>query len=78
MAAATIVYLLYIISGFSGPTTGGDLTLVASYPTKEACEAARDPLDSQIKQTEKSKIVICVSNTDLDEFVIKAASPYIK
>ncbi len=77
MAATTIVYLLYILSGFSGPTTGGNLILVASYPTKEACETVRGPLDTQVKQTDKTKIVICVSNTDLDEFVIKAATPYI-
>ena len=79
LAAAAVVYILYIMSGFMGPTTGGDFLSIASFPTKDACETARTALAADVKQSSsRDKLPVCISTTDLDAFAEKVATPYIK
>ena len=79
MAAATIVYFLYILSGFMSSTSGGEFISVASFPTQEACEATRTSFATQLKAAKSNdKLAVCISSTDLDNFAEKVATPYIK
>lgn len=77
-ATATVVYFLYILSGFMDPTSGGDLFKVATFQTQAACDADQAALEAQLKAEQSNdKIDICISSADLNAFLEKAAGPYI-
>jgi hypothetical protein len=62
-----IAFILFVTSNSAMP----DLTALAVYATKEACEAAAEQVKSALKTGEDGKPVFCISSDSLTEMAQK-------
>ena len=65
---AAIVYLLFAIS--IGPMPP-DLTALAQFDSKEACDAAAAPIQDALSKGTNAKMLLCVSSDSLKDLVRK-------
>ena len=59
---AAIAFILFVVSGNAAP----DLTALAAYPTKEACETAALSVSDTLSKGEDGKKVVCLSTDSLN------------
>lgn len=72
---AAVVYLLFALSTGSAPP---DLTALAQYDTKDACDAAAKQVTDALMSGTDGRIVLCVASDTLRDLARKNGLPGVK
>ena len=68
MAAATVIFILYVVStGASLP----DFTALAAFQSKEACQSAATDLTKALSSGQEQKTPVCISSDSLNDLASK-------
>ncbi len=67
MSAATVAFILFVISGSDMP----DLTALATYPSAETCNAAAAKVKEALATGQDGKLIVCLSADSLKEMGAK-------
>ena len=68
MAAATIIFILYVVSGGANLP---DFTALAAFQSKEACQAAAEQVSKALSSGQDQKTPVCLSSDSLNELASK-------
>jgi hypothetical protein len=67
MAAATVIFILYAVSGGNLP----DFTALAAFQSKAACVSAAADVTKALGSGQYAKMLVCLSSDSLNEIASK-------